>query len=81
MAATENQDDARTLHDPQIYTALGLFLLFFALVVFISIFFTDTRIGKLTDLGAGIIIGGIGGGMLLKGLRSGRNRSQSQSTR
>ena len=74
MAVTANQDDAKTLHDSQIYKALGAFLVFFALVVLVSIFFTDTGIGKLTNLGAGAVIGGIGGAMLLKGLRADRKR-------
>ena len=74
MAATENQDDARTLHDSQMYKALGAFLLFFAAVVLVSIFFTDTGIGKLTNLGAGVVIGGIGGAMFLKGLGADRKR-------
>lgn len=68
MAATENRDDARTLHSSQINKALGAFLLFFAAVVLLSVFFTDTGIGKLTNLGAGVVIGGIGGAMFLKGL-------------
>lgn len=75
MATTENQDEARTLHDSQINKALGSFLVFFALVVLVSIFFTDTGIGKLTNLGAGAVIGGIGGVMLLKGLRAGRKQT------
>ena len=74
MAATEDRDDARTLHDSQMYKALGAFLLFFAVVVLVSIFFTDTGIGKLTNLGAGLAIGGIGGIMFLKGLRADRKR-------
>ena len=74
MAATENQDDARTLHDSQMHKALGAFLLFFAAVVLVSIFFTDTGIGKLTNLGAGVVIGGIGGAMFLKGLRADRKQ-------
>ena len=44
----------------QINKALGAFLVFFGLVVLVSIFFTDTGIGKLTNLGAGAVIGGIG---------------------
>ncbi len=75
MAATENQDDARTLHDSQMYKALGAFLLFFAAVVLVSIFFTDTGIGKLTNLGAGAVIGGIGGFMFLKGRRADHKHS------
>jgi len=71
MAAIDNQDEARTLHDRQIYRALGVFLLFFSLVVLVSILFTDTGIGRLTDLGAGAVIGGIGGAMVYKGIRAG----------
>jgi len=74
MAVTGNQHEARTLHEAQINKALGAFLLFFSLVVLVSIFFTDTGIGKLTNLGAGLVIGGIGGVMFLKGLRAGRKR-------
>jgi hypothetical protein len=57
------------------HKALGAFLLFFAAVVLVSIFFTDTGIGKLTNLGAGGVIGVIGGIMFLKGLWAGRKRS------
>lgn len=77
MAAAQNPDDARTLHDSQINKALGSFLLFFAAVVLMSILFTDTGIGKLTDLGAGAVLGVIGGLMFLKGLRAGRPRRMS----
>ncbi len=76
MAATENPDDGKTLHDFQINKALGAFLLFFAAVVLVSIFFTDTGIGKLTNLGAGVVIGGIGGLMFLKGLQAERRRAR-----
>ncbi len=75
MAATENPGDAKTLQDFQINRALGAFLLFFALVVLVSIFFTDTGIGKLTNLGAGVVIGGIGGVMFFQGLRAGRRQT------
>jgi hypothetical protein len=75
MAATGNQDKARTLQEAQINKALGAFLLFFALVVLASIFLTDTGIGKLTNLGAGTVIGGIGGLMFLQGLRAGRKQA------
>jgi hypothetical protein len=56
------------------YKALGAFLLFFAAVVLVSIFFTDTGIGKLTNLGAGAVIGVIGGAMFLKGLAADRKQ-------
>jgi ABC-type nickel/cobalt efflux system permease component RcnA len=69
MAEVPNNDDPRVLHDVQIYTALGVFLVFFGVVVLISILFTDTGIGKLTNLGSGAIIGGIGALMVYKGHR------------
>jgi len=47
------------------------FLLFFALAVLGSIFFTAASIGKLTNLWGGAVIGGIGGAMALKGPRPG----------
>jgi hypothetical protein len=75
MAATGNQDEAKRLHEAQINKALGTFLLFFALVVLGSILLTDTGIGKLTNLGAGTVIGTIGGLMFLQGLRAGRKQA------
>ena len=69
MAEAPNHNDARVLHDVQINNALGAFLVFFGLVVLVSIFFTDTGIGKLTNLGAGVVIGGIGAAMIYKARR------------
>jgi len=69
MAEAPNRDEARVLHDVQIYTALGIFLAFFGLVVLVSIFFTDTNIGKLTNLGAGVVITGIGAAMMYRAYR------------
>jgi len=66
MTEAPNQDDPRVLHDVQINNALGAFLVFFGLVVLVSIFFTDTGIGKLTNLGAGVVIGGIGAAMIYR---------------
>jgi hypothetical protein len=74
MAEAPNQDDARVLHDVQINMALGAFLVFFGLVVLVSIFFTDTGIGKLTNLGAGAVIGGIGAAMICKARRLRKSR-------
>ncbi len=69
MAEAPNHDDARVLHDSQINMSLGVFLVFFGLVVLVSIFFTETGIGKLTNLGAGAVIGGIGAAMIYKARR------------
>lgn len=75
MAATEDQDKSRTLQEAQISKALGLFLLIFALVVLVSILFTDTGIGKLTNLGAGTVLAAIGGIMLLRVRKTGRKQA------
>ena len=69
MAEAPNHDEARTLHESQISRALGTFLVIFGLVVVLSVFFTDTGIGKLTDLGAGTVIAGIGAAMIYRGRR------------
>jgi hypothetical protein len=74
MAETANHDDAHVLHDAQINMALGIFLVFFGLVVLASIFFTETGIGKLTNLGAGAVIGGIGAAMIYKARRLKRSK-------
>jgi hypothetical protein len=54
--------------------SLGVFLVFFGLVVLISIIFTETGIGKLTNLGAGAVISGIGAVMIYKARRLKRPR-------
>ena len=46
--------------------ALGIFLLFFGAVVLISIVFTETTVGQLTNFTAGGIIFGIGLAMILR---------------
>jgi hypothetical protein len=62
----------RQLQEAQINRALGVFLLFFAVIVLISCFFTETTVGKLTNLAAGGIIGLIGGLMAYRS-RGARN--------
>ncbi len=74
MTDSPNDNDSRVLQDVQINMALGVFLVFFGLVVLISILFTETGIGKLTNLGAGAIIGGIGAAMICKARRLKRAR-------
>ena len=50
----------------QINRALGLFICFFAAVVLISIFWTETNAGKITNLGAGLILAVFGIIMIVK---------------
>lgn len=54
----------RRSQEARINNALGLFLLFFAVVILISIFFTRTLVGRLTNLVAAGLIGLIGGAMV-----------------
>jgi hypothetical protein len=49
----------------QINRALGLFISFFATVVLASIWFTETTLGKRTNLGAGLILLAIGIAMIV----------------
>ena len=50
----------------RINRALGLFICFFAVVVLISIFWTESFVGKMTNLGAGLIFAVIGIIMIVK---------------
>jgi uncharacterized membrane protein len=74
MAEVSPHDEARVLRETQIHRALGTFLVIFGLVVLVSIGFTDTGIGKLTDLGAGAVITGIGAAMVYKARRLRKRR-------
>ena len=50
----------------KINNALGLFIVFFGVVIVIATVFTDSFVGQMTNLVAGIILLSIGGGMMLK---------------
>jgi Flp pilus assembly protein TadB len=50
----------------QINRALGLFICFFSAVVLVSIFLTETFVGKMTNLVAGLIFGVVGIIMIVK---------------
>ncbi|MBC8469511.1 MAG: hypothetical protein H8D56_08570 [Planctomycetes bacterium] len=50
----------------QINRALGLFICFFSAVVLVSIFLTETFVGKMTNLVAGLIFAVIGIIMVVK---------------
>jgi hypothetical protein len=62
----DNQEKSGKLKNAQINNALGLFILFFGVVVIVAMVFTETRIQMMTDLVAGLILSAIGGGMMLK---------------
>ena len=60
------QEQSQPMQTGKINKALGLFLLCFAAVIFVAVFFTDTFVGKMTNLIAGLILAGIGAIMVLK---------------
>ena len=72
----QNEQTARNLERArmsQINMALGAFVCFFASVVLVSIFFTETLVGKMTNLGAGLILAAIGIGMIVRSRKKQRN--------
>ena len=58
--------DSERARMSQINMALGIFVCFFGSVVLFSIFFTETLVGKMTNLGAGLILLAIGIIMILR---------------
>lgn len=64
-----NENELHQISLGKIYMAMGYFLLFFGGAVLISIFFTETFIGKMTNLGAGLILALISSAMIFYGFR------------
>ena len=62
----EPKEKSEKLKNAHINKALGLFILFFGIVVIVAMVFTNTRIQLITDLVAGLVLSVIGGGMILK---------------
>ena len=54
----------------KINRVLGMFILFFGIIIFISIAFTETFIGQMTNLVAGAILCIIGAGMIFQSMRT-----------
>ncbi len=50
----------------QINNALGVFIFGFGVVVIIGMFFGENHLEEMTDLVAGLVLVGIGGGMMIK---------------
>lgn len=67
---TTNKDDIQKAQMVQINRALGVFLLFFGSVVIAAVFFTETFVGQMTNLTAGLILGLIGAILILQTKRS-----------
>lgn len=67
---TTNKEGSQKAQMAQINRALGVFLLFFSAVILVAVFFTDTFVGKMTNLTAGLILGLIGALLFLQTKRS-----------
>ena len=67
MDTIENREKLKTA---QINNALGVFILFFGLVVIFAMLYTETFVQQMTDLAAGLVLCLIGGGMMLKSRRT-----------
>ena len=79
MDETMDEQNKQTIGDSerarmsQINMALGAFVCFFASVVLVSIFFTETLVGKMTNLGAGLILMAIGIIMIYRSKKAANN--------
>ena len=67
---TTNKEEAQKTQMAQINRALGVFLLFFSAVIIMAVFFTESFVGKMTNLVAGLILGLIGALLFLQTKRS-----------
>lgn len=65
-----NKEESQKAQMAQINKALAVFLLFFGAVVISAIFFTETFVGKMTNLTAGMILVLIGAILIIQTKRS-----------
>jgi hypothetical protein len=65
-----NKEESQKVQIAQINKALAIFLLFFGAVIIAAIFFTETLVGKMTNLTAGLILVLIGAILILQAKRS-----------
>jgi len=65
-----NKEDFQKAQMAQINKALAVFLLFFSGVIIVAVFFTETFVGKMTNLTAGLILGLTGAILIIQTKRS-----------
>lgn len=61
-----NKEDVYKTQMAQINRALGVFLLFFGAVILAAVVFTESFVGKMTNLAAGLILVLIGALLILQ---------------
>ena len=66
MEVDNNKVKLQKIKDSEINKALGLFILFFGIVIIGATFFTTSFIGQMTNLVAGIVLFAIGAAMVFK---------------
>ena len=66
MEVDNNKFKLQKIKDSEINKALGLFILFFGIVIIGATFFTTSFIGQMTNLVAGIVLSAIGAAMVFK---------------
>lgn len=62
-----------TKRDAESLTALGIFLIVLAIPVLIGTFWAEGNVQRVVNVAAGMIVGGIGVAMLLRGRWTGRH--------
>jgi putative Mn2+ efflux pump MntP len=63
-------EKSEKIKNTKINRVLGMFILFFGIVILISMAFTETFIGQMTNLVAGGILCLIGAGMIFQAMRT-----------
>jgi preprotein translocase subunit SecY len=63
---TKDKEASQKAQLAQINKALAVFLFFFSAVVIIAVFFTETWVGKLTNLVSGLILALIAAALILR---------------
>ncbi len=63
-------EKSEKIKNTKINRVLGMFILFFGIIIFISIAFTETFIGQMTNLVAGALLFVIGAGMIYQSMRT-----------
>lgn len=67
--STEPGNTSPNRRDAEILTVLGAFLVVLAVPVLIGTLWAEGTVPRLVNVAAGLIIGGIGGGMIWRGRR------------
>ena len=62
-------EKAEQIKSAKINNVLGKFIIFFGMVILVAIFFTETFVGQMTNLVAGLLLVLIGGGMMFQSSR------------